>query len=258
MTQIHPTAIVETGAQLGEQVEIGPHCVVGANVELGDRCVLRSNVVIEGPSTIGNDNIFYPFTYIGAPPQDMKYKGEPTKLEIGDNNQFRECVSIHRGTVTGGGRTVIGNHNLLMGYVHVAHDCVLGNHNVLANYTGLSGHVVMDDFVTLGGQNGVTQFVHIGSYAYTGAGSLIDKHLAPYTTGYGNRFEIKGINIVGLKRKGFSRDVINHILESHRIFFRQDLKPDEALRQIEEAYGDVSEVRLFTDFVRRVDGAVRK
>jgi UDP-N-acetylglucosamine acyltransferase len=145
-----------------------------------------------------------------------------------------------------------------MGYVHVAHDCVLGNHNVLANYTGLSGHVVMEDFVTLGGQNGVTQFVHIGSYAYTGAGSLIDKHVVPYTTGYGNRFEVKGINIVGLRRKGFERKVINQILEAHRILFRQDLRTEDAVKQIESAFGDVPEVQALVTFIQNVDGAILK
>ena len=145
-----------------------------------------------------------------------------------------------------------------MGSVHVAHDCSVGNHNILANYTGLSGHVSIDDYVTLGGQNGVTQFVRIGSFVYTGAGSLIDKHLVPYTTGYGNRFEIKGINIVGLKRQGFARDTINSLLEIHRIFFRQDLRTEEALLQIEEAYGEIPEVQVFLNFIRTAEGAVKK
>lgn len=258
MPRIHPTALVDKDAQLGQDVEIGPFCVVGSQVALGDRCVLRGNVTIEGPTQIGPDNVFYPFTYIGSAPQDLKYQNEPTQLTIGANNQFRECVSVHRGTVQGGGKTTIGDHNLLMGYVHVAHDCVLGNHNVLANYTGLSGHVVLEDYITLGGQNGVTQFVHIGSYAYTGAGSLIDKHVVPYTTGYGNRFEIKGINIVGLKRRGFDRKVINQIMEAHRILFRQDLKTEEALKQIETAFGDVPEVLALATFIQNVEGAILK
>ena len=183
MQRIHPTALVDERAQIGNDVEIGPFSVVGPDVIVGDRCILKSHVTLEGPTTMGSNNVFYPYSYIGSAPQDLKYDGEPTTLTIGSNNQFRECVSVHRGTVQGGGKTIIGDHNLLMGYVHVAHDCVLGNHNVLANYTGLSGHVVMEDFITLGGQNGVTQVVNIGSYAYTGAGSLIDKHVEPYTTG---------------------------------------------------------------------------
>ena len=258
MQRIHPTALVDERAQIGNDVEIGPFSVVGPDVIIGDRCILKSHVTLEGPTTMGSNNVFYPYSYIGSAPQDLKYDGEPTTLTIGSNNQFRECVSVHRGTVQGGGKTIIGDHNLLMGYVHVAHDCVLGNHNVLANYTGLSGHVVMEDFITLGGQNGVTQFVHIGSYAYTGAGSLIDKHVVPYTTGYGNRFEVKGINIVGLRRKGFERKVINQILEAHRILFRQDLRTEDALKQIESAFGDVPAVQALVAFIQNVEGAILK
>ena len=143
-----------------------------------------------------------------------------------------------------------------MGYVHVAHDCHIGDHNILANYTGLSGHVTINNYVTLGGQNGVAQFLNVGSYVYTGAASLIDRNIPPYSTGFGNRFEVKGVNIVGLKRKGFSREAISEILAAHRLYFRADLKSDEALRIIEETYGDRKEIREFLDFMHKNDGTV--
>jgi len=250
MTRIHPTAIIEDGATIGDDVEIGPYCIVHSGVTLGDHCHLKSHVVLDGKTTVGKHNVFFPYAYVGAEPQDLKYHQEETTVVIGDNNTIRESVSIHRGTQVGGGKTSIGSDNLIMGYVHIGHDCHIGNNNILSNYTGLSGHVVLEDQITLGGQNGVTQFTRIGSYAYTGAGSLIDKNVPPYTTGYGNRFEVKGINIVGLKRKGFSRESINSILEAHRIFFRMDLKEQEALRVITEGYGDLPEIKLFLDFIQ--------
>ena len=225
MNKIHPTAIIEDGAELGTNVEIGPYCMVGSGVKIGNGCSLKSHVVLNGQTTIGTENI------------------------------FREGVSVHRGTVGGGGKTIIGDDNLLMGYVHVAHDCSIGNHNILANYTGLSGHVTLDNYVTLGGQNGVAQFLRVGSYVYTGAASLIDRNIPPYATGYGNRFEVKGVNIVGLKRQNFSRDSIGEILEAHRIYYRNDLKNDEALRVIEETFGESAAVRAFLDFIYSAEGS---
>lgn len=258
MNKIHPTAIVEKGAELAGNVEIGPYCVIGPHVSLGDGCVLRSHVVMEGHTTVGKNNSFFQFSTIGSEPQDLKYQKEDSLLIIGDENVFRECVSVHVGTAHDRGETVIGNKNLFMGYTHVAHDCQIGNHNVLANYTGLSGHVILDNHITLGGQNGVTQYVRIGDYSYFGAGTIIDKHIAPYTTGYGNRIQIKGVNIIGLKRHGFSRESINNILDAHRIFFRSEINEKDALRTIEEQYGHLEEVRLFIDFARTVEGGVRK
>ncbi|MBG56452.1 MAG: UDP-N-acetylglucosamine O-acyltransferase [Deltaproteobacteria bacterium] len=249
MNNIHPTAIIDEKAELGNHLSIGPYCLIGAEVELGDGCQLKSHVVVDGPCRIGSENIFFPFSIIGGDPQDLKFNQEKTQLIVGSNNTFREGVSVHRGTIGGGGKTLIGNSNLLMGYVHVAHDCRIGNNNILANYTGLSGHVTLDDYVTLGGQNGVAQFLNIGSFVYTGAGSLIDRNVPPYSTGYGNRFEVKGVNIVGLKRQKFSREQIAEILETHRIYYRSELKNDEALRVIEETFGESDAVRTFIDFI---------
>ena len=255
MNKIHPTAIIEDGAELGTDVEIGPYCKVGSSVKIGNGCSLKSHVVLDGQTTIGTENIFHPFSYIGGEPQDLKYNQEKSLVIIGSKNIFREGVSVHRGTVGGGGKTIIGDDNLLMGYVHVAHDCSIGNHNILANYTGLSGHVTLDNYVTLGGQNGVAQFLRVGSYVYTGAASLIDRNIPPYATGYGNRFEVKGVNIVGLKRQNFSRESIGEILEAHRIFYRPDLKNDEALRVIEETFGESAAVRAFLDFIYSAEGS---
>ncbi len=255
MTKIHSTAIIEAGAELGADVEIGPYCQVGPGVTVGDGCRLKSHVVLDGQTTIGTENIFHPYSYIGGEPQDLKYNQEKTLLTIGSKNTIREGVSVHRGTVGGGGKTIIGDENLLMGYVHVAHDCHIGNHNILANYTGLSGHVTLDNYVTLGGQNGVAQFLRVGSYVYTGAASLIDRNVPPYATGYGNRFEVKGVNIVGLKRQNFSRESIGEILEAHRIYYRSELKSDEALRVIEETFGESAAVRAFLDFIYSTEGS---
>ncbi|MBF0279960.1 MAG: acyl-ACP--UDP-N-acetylglucosamine O-acyltransferase [SAR324 cluster bacterium] len=258
MNKIHPTAIIEKGAVIGDNVEIGPYCIVGPQVTLNNDCVLRSHVVIEGRTTIGKENVFFQFASIGSDPQDLKYHHEDSMLTIGESNTFREGVTIHKGTEVGRGKTTIGDQNLVMGYVHVAHDCQIGSDNVLANYTGLAGHIVLDDHITIGGFTGITQFVRIGSYSYIGAGTTIDKHIAPYTTGYGNRIQVKGVNIVGLKRRGFSREAINNIMDVHRLFFRSEMNEKDAMRSIKEQYGHLQEVQMFIDFVSSVEGGVRK
>lgn len=258
MSNIHPTAMIAETAKIHESTEIGPYCTIGPYVEIGAHNHLRSHIVMEGHTTLGDENTIYPFATFGLEPQDLKFKNETTYLEIGNHNIFREGVSIHRGTVTGTGITKIGSHNLIMGYVHVAHDCEIGNYNILANYTGLSGHVLIQDYVNLGGQTGVTQFVHIGSYAFLGGASLVDKHVAPYCSGYGNRLEIKGINIIGLKRRGFSREVINTILEIHNIFYRSEMNEKDAIKVIEEAYGAIPEARVFINFVNECAGGVKR
>ena len=194
MSQIHATSILENGAVIGKNVEIGPFCHIGANVSIGDGCILKSHVVLDGWTGLGEKNIIFPFACIGGEPQDLKYRHEKTLVTIGSENIIREGVSIHRGTKGGGGQTAIGDHNLLMGYVHIAHDCHLGNHNILSNYTGLSGHCTLDDHINLGGQNGIAQFLHIGSSVFTGGGSLIDRNIPPYSTGFGNRFVVNGAN----------------------------------------------------------------
>ena len=253
----HPSSLVHPDAVLGADVKIGPFCTVGAGVEIGDGCRLLSHVVIDGPQTvIGEDNTFHPFSVIGVDAQDKKYGGEPTRLVIGDGNVFRESVSVHRGSV-GGGETRIGSGNLLMNHVHVAHDCTIGDHNVLASYVGLSGHVVLDDHVTLGGRVGVVQFLRIGSHAYVGGGSVVDGHVPPYASAVGNRLRIRGVNVVGLKRRGFSREAIHAISDAHALYFRSGLRKEEALQQIDEQVGGAEEVEAFTAFLRAVDGTAR-
>ena len=202
---------------------------------------------------IGNNCKIFPGAVISAIPQDLKFGGEKSIVKIGDNTTIREFATINRAT-NYSGVTSVGENCLVMAYVHIAHDCHIGNHNILSNYTGLSGHCTLDDHINLGGQNGIAQFLHIGSYVFTGGGSLIDRNIPPYSTGFGNRFEVKGVNIVGLKRKGFSREAISEILEAHRLYFRADLKSDEALRIIEETYGDRKEIREFLDFMVKTDG----
>ena len=257
MNNIHPSSIVHPNAVLGDNIDIGPYCTIADGVTLGDGCRLISHVVLDGPeTTIGQDNTFYPFSMIGPAPQDLKYHDELTRLEIGDNNVFRESVSVHRGTVGGGGATRIGDNNLMMSFVHIAHDCVLGNDNILAAYVGLSGHVVLDDHVTLSGQVGVVQFLRIGSFAYIGGGSIIDKNVPPYSTGYGNRLEIKGVNIVGLRRQGYPREVISAISDAHRIYFRSGMSEVGAIRRIEAELGDIEEVAHFLEFLDAVGGKV--
>ena len=256
MNVIHKSSIVDPKAVLGTNIEVGPFCTVGPGVKIGNGCKLISHVVLDGDTDIGDRNTFYPFAIIGAEPQDKKYQQEKTGLFIGNGNVFRESVSVHRGTVTGIGETRIGDNNLIMGFVHVAHDCVLGSNNILANYVGLSGHVTIDDHVTLGGQTGVVQFLRIGSYAYVGGASVIDKNIPPYSSGYGNRIEVKSVNIVGLKRSGFSREAIAAISDAHKLYFRSELSEAEALRRIGAELGDFSEVQLFTSFLQSVGGKV--
>lgn len=256
MNNIHATAIVDENAKLGSGITIGPYCTIGPNVSIGDGCTLISHVVLEGHTTIGKENRFHPFSIIGADPGDLKYQDEDTTLVIGNGNTFRESCSAHRGTVTGGGETRIGNDNLFMGYVHIAHDCIVGDRNVLATYVGLSGHVVIDNNAILGGQTGVVQFLRIGSFAYIGGASVIDKNIPPYSTGYGNRISIKGVNIVGLKRAGYKRDVISSIAEAHRVYFRSGLSEAEAIQRIEAELGEVEEVQNFLGFLRATGGKV--
>lgn len=254
MNDIHPSSIVADNAVIGDNVEIGPYCRVGAGVKLGDGCRLISHVVIDGPDTVvGSSNTFYPFSIIGADPQVIDPGQHQTRTVIGDRNTFRESVSVHRSAVEGG-ETRIGNDNLLMTYVHVAHDCSLGSNNVLASYVGLSGHVGVGDHVTLGGRSGVVQRCRVGSYSYIGGASVIDKDVPPYFAGYGVRSTVKRVNIVGLKRQGFRREAIRAIVDAHQIYFRSDLRKVEALQQIRETLGDVEEVQLFLAFFDAVDG----
>ena len=258
MVSIHQTAIVSPHAQLGSDIKIGPYCIVGDHVELGDRSVLRSHVVLEGPSQIGRENEFYAHTMIGVAPQDLKYSGEPTTLVMGDHNIVREYASIHRGTVKGGGQTKIGSNNLIMGYVHVAHDCQIGNHNIIANAVQLSGHVVVDDHVNIGGQSGVVQFIRLGSYAYIGGATVVDQNIPPFAMGYGNRIVVKGVNVIGLERNGVSRQDVAAISSMHKEFLRSSDDWQVVVATLEEKYSHCHTAMLYLQFVKEVQGNIKR
>ena len=251
---IHATAVVDPQAEIHETVSIGPYAVVEANVTIGAETHVDAHAVISGHTTIGARNHIGSFTSIGAPPQDMHYKGEPTELIIGDDNQIREYVSIHRGTVDGNGRTVIGNNNILMAYTHVAHDCIIHNHVIMANVVTLAGHVEIGDYVNLGGLVGIHQFCRIGAYTYIGGMSGISMDVSPYVilTGTRNRMRISGINKIGLRRNGMNRDAINCLEQAFKIIFRaspQTLLKD-ALEEARQAFPDSPEVQTLVDFFK--------
>ncbi|RUO32029.1 acyl-[acyl-carrier-protein]--UDP-N-acetylglucosamine O-acyltransferase [Aliidiomarina sedimenti] len=244
---IHPTAIIESGARLGANVRVGPWTYIGNDVEIGDNCEISSHVVVRGPTRIGSGNRIFQFSSIGEECQDKKYAGEPTELVIGDNNIFRECTTIHRGTVQDNSLTQIGSDNLLMAYVHVAHDCIIGDHNILANATTLAGHVHVGDYVILGGFTGVHQFCKIGSHAFTAVNSVVVQDVPPYVMAQGHNAVPRTINSEGLKRRGFSSEQISNIKRAYKLLYRQGLTLDTAVAEIEAMNAD--EVRLMTDFI---------
>ena len=220
--QVHPTAVISPGARIGANVKIGPYSVVGENVVLGDNVELISHVVVEGRTEVGAGTRIFPFSSIGHQPQDLKYNGEPSTLTIGKNCTIRENVTINPGTATGIMATRIGDNCLLMASVHVAHDCIVGNNVVLANYVGVAGHAVIGDFVSFGGMCAVHQFVRIGSHAFIGAQSMVDGDVIPYGMAVGNRARLAGLNLVGLKRRGFDRESIHTLRAAYRMVFSSE------------------------------------
>lgn len=259
MSRIHSTAIISPEAKIDPSVEIGPWCTVGPNVVIGKGTRLISHVVLDGWTTIGEDNVFFPFSVIGAVPQDLKYKGEKTELIIGNRNTIRESVTLNLGTVQGGGLTRIGDDNLLMAYVHMGHDSIIGNHCILANSSGLAGHVILGDYVTLGGQSGVGQFVRIGSHAYLGGQSAVEKDVPPFCIALGGRpISIRGANIVGLRRRGFSAETITKVNETIKLWSRPDVQKEQCLLEIESQYGDLAEVAQFVKFIRESESGVAR
>lgn len=247
---IHPTAIVHPGASISEGVEIGPYAIIGENVSLGSGTWVGPHAVIEGWTEIGRDNRIFQFASVGAPPQDLKFHGEKTLLRLGDRNTVREFVTLHRGTESGGGETVIGDDNLLMAYAHVAHDCRVGNHVILANGGTLAGHVTVDDFAILGGLSAVHQFTRVGCHVMISGGAMVTQDIPPYTIAQGDRATTVGINIVGLKRRGFSEEALRAIKHAYKIVFRSGLRLEEALAKIEEELGSGPELAVFTNFIR--------
>jgi UDP-N-acetylglucosamine acyltransferase len=247
---IDPRAVVDKAATMGEDVEVGPFCVVGAGAEIGARTKLTAHVVIDGAVTMGPDNVVSPFACLGGPPQDLKYKGEPTKVVIGSGNQIREYVTINRGTEGGGGVTRVGDGCLIMGYVHIAHDCQVGDRIIFANGATLAGHVEVGDEATVGLFCGVHQFARIAKYAFIGGYSAVSQDALPWIVTVGNRAESHGINIVGLKRKGYPPETIDAIKRCYMTLFRSKMLLADALAKVEAELGHVPEVRYFLDFVQ--------
>ncbi len=256
MTKIHPTAIVESGAWLDEGVEVGPYSVIGAHVKIGRGSWIGPHVVLQGRTEIGSRNKFYQFVSVGEAPQDLKYKGEPTCLRIGDENVFREGVTVHLGTPGGKGITTLGDNNLLMAYSHVAHDCEIGSSVVLANSAALAGHVWMGDYAILGGLCGVHQFVRIGESALIGAGSMVAMDISPFMIAQGDRANLRGVNVIGLERRGFPSDAIEKIQWAYKLIFRSKLKLEEALVRVTQKMGETPEVARLVDFIRSSERGV--
>ncbi len=252
--KIHPTAIVDAHVELGADVEIGPYCVIGPHVTIGDRTKLIANVFIETHTSIGKDCTVYPFAVLGAPPQDTSYKGEPTRLEIGDNNLIREHATLHRGTARGKSLTKVGSNCMIMGSCHVAHDCVVGDNVIMAQTATIGGHVKVGDWAFLGGLCGVHQHCRIGRHAFVGASALMTTDLIPYGSAIGNHAHLGGLNVVGLKRRGFTREKIHDLRAAYRLLFAEEGTFQERIEDAAQIYADHAEVMEIVDFVR-VDAA---
>lgn len=250
---INKHAIIDSSAVIAKNVEIGPYAIIGANVEIGEGTKIASHVVITGRTKIGHNNKFFQFASIGADPQDLKYKGEDTLLEIGDNNIFRECCTINRGTEQGGGVTRIGNNNLVMAYVHIAHDCILGNEIVLSNNTSFAGHVVVGNCAVFGGFAVIAQFCTIGAYSFIGATTGINKDVLPYTLVSSHHGPAKtyGLNIVGLKRRGFSLEKIRQIEQAYNLLCKDNVTVKEAIPKLEIMAKKCSEIQLIIDMLQK-------
>ncbi|HXO65730.1 MAG TPA: acyl-ACP--UDP-N-acetylglucosamine O-acyltransferase [Steroidobacteraceae bacterium] len=247
---IDARAVVSPQARLAPDVTVGPFSVIGADVELGSRTVIGPHAVIHGPTTMGADNRVFQFASLGDAPQDKKYGGEPTRLEIGDRNVFRESCTVNRGTTHDQGVTRIGDDNLFMAYSHVAHDCQIGNSTVFANCASLAGHVEIGDWAILGGLTAVHQFARIGAHAFLGGGSIVSRDVPPYVMVAGNPAVPHGVNSEGLRRRGFTDEQIQNVREAYRILYRSELKLAEALAQLLPVAAERAEVRVFVDFIQ--------
>lgn len=247
---IDPRAIIDPSAQIAEDVSIGPWTMIGAEVEIGPGTRIESHVVIKGPTTLGANNRVFQFSSVGEDCQDKKFKGEATRLEIGDNNTIREGVTIQRGTVQDQSLTKIGNDNLFMVNSHVAHDVVMGDHCILANNVAVAGHVHMGDYVILGGLSGVHQFCQIGSHAMCGAGTMVLKDIPAFVMSSGNPAKPHGMNFEGMKRRGFSREAIRALRNAYKVVYRQGLTVSDACEELDALAESVPEVRIFVDSIR--------
>ena len=251
---IDPRAIVSPRAQLAEDVSVGPFSIIGDDVEIGPRTTIGPHAVVNGPTRMGADNRIFQFASIGEAPQDKKYKGEPTRLEIGDRNVFRECCTVHRGTTHDQGVTRVGSDGLFMAYTHVAHDCEIGDNVVLANCASMAGHVQIGDWVQLGGLCAIHQFVKIGAHAFVAGGAMVRQDVPPFIMVAGYPAEPQAVNAEGLKRRGFTAEQIRHIRDAYRILYRSELKLTDALEQLRALVPAQPEIR---DFVAFIEGSTR-
>ena len=258
MTRIHPTALVDPAAELDATVTVGPYAVIGAGVTIGAGTSVGAHCVLDGPMVIGRDNRIHAHAALGGAPQDMKYRGEPTALHIGDRNTIREFCTFNRGTTQDTGMTRVGDDNWVMAYVHIAHDVQVGNHTILANNATLAGHVHIGDWVIVGGLTGVHQFTHIGAHAMTGFQSHVAQDVPPFMMVAGHPLSVHGFNIEGLRRRGFTRERIAQVKQMHRLLYRDGLRLEQAMEHIAALQDDLSDgaddVRLMLDFLR---GATR-
>ena len=254
---VHPSAIVAPGAVIPDSCTVGPYCTIGSEVVLGDDCTLVSHVVIDGRTRLGARNTIYPFASVGVAPQDLKYQGEPTETEIGDDNTIRECVTISRGTSKGGGITRIGSDNLLMAYVHIGHDSQVGSHCILANAATLAGHVTIEDYASVGAFSPVHQFCTVGQYAFIGGGTIVTQDVLPYSL-TSSRRENKafGINKIGLTRRGFSPERLNTLQKAFRFLLSSRLNTTQAVEKIRGLEGD--DAKTVADFIERSQRGVIK
>ncbi len=255
---IHSTAIIDPGARLAPDVSVGPYSIIGAEVEIGSGTQVGPHVVINGPTTIGKENRIFQFTSIGENPQDKKYAGERTTLEIGDRNSIREFVTFNRGTADGIGKTVIGSDNLFMAYSHVAHDCIVGSHTVFANAASLSGHVKVGDYAILGGFTSVHQFTQIGTKALCGLGSVVVQDIPPYSTAAGNRARTVGINKEGLKRKGFPPELIRALHKSFRELLKSRTPKKDVYEKLQPLCDRYPEVEEFVSFIKNSERGIAR
>lgn len=249
MTMIHPTAIIDPTAKLAENVSVGPYSVIGPHVEIGEGTWIGPHVVIQGPTKIGRDNKIYQFASIGDAPQDMKFKGEETHLEIGDRNVIRECCTINRGTAQDQSLTKIGHDNLFMAYVHIAHDCVVGNHIIFSNNASLAGHVIVEDYVIFGGFSGVFQFCRIGAHSFVSTNAVVIKDVPPYIKVSGYYAKPFGLNMVGLQRRGFSDDVAVELRRAYKTLYRNELTLADALLALKSNH--LPEVKQMARFIEQ-------
>jgi UDP-N-acetylglucosamine acyltransferase len=250
MSLIDPRAIIDPGAKLADDVVVGPWSIVGADVEIGEGTVIGPNVIIKGPTRIGKHNRVYQFSSLGEDTPDRKYKGEPTRLVIGDHNIIREGVTMHRGTIQDRDETTVGDHNLIMAYAHIGHDSVVGNHCILVNNVALAGHVHIDDWAILSGYTLVHQFCRIGAHSFAAMGTAIGKDVPAYVTVSGNPAEARSMNFEGMRRRGFSPEAIAELRRTYKIVYRQGLTIEQALAELAESAAVFPEVAVFRDSIQ--------